>query len=55
MIIIDIAEFFPLIIKFEASTTFKYFKTLVEKQFRHFFKSLQSDWRVKIEVLNTFL
>ncbi|KAH9687366.1 retrovirus-related pol polyprotein from transposon RE1 [Citrus sinensis] len=35
---------FPLTLKSEALDTFKYFKTLVEKQFGYTLKSLQSDW-----------
>ncbi|KAH9769651.1 retrovirus-related pol polyprotein from transposon RE1 [Citrus sinensis] len=35
---------FPLTLKSEALATFKHFKTLVEKQFDHPLKSLQSDW-----------
>ncbi|KAH9741041.1 retrovirus-related pol polyprotein from transposon RE2 [Citrus sinensis] len=46
---------FPLTLKSEALDTFKYFKTLVEKQLGFSLKSLQSDWGGEYRSFEKFL
>ncbi|KAH9727210.1 retrovirus-related pol polyprotein from transposon RE1 [Citrus sinensis] len=46
---------FPLTLKSESLDTFKYFKTLVEKQFGYTLKTLQSDWEGEYRSFQSFL